>query len=207
MKIIELNIGLSTPQGGQLNFIEVLNALNARGFDLITYRLHDSICKDGVEKCLAVKLTPPADWQSQLASLSNKFGQDCIAVVGFIGHAPYDTFCADLWKSPENPKLGKWGDNPHAKDTITFPKETKDTIKIDVQTEEIDDSEFKAKAWKQELESYRSKLRELLTVNRWKVGSKQAIAAEYAFTLGIEAVKGPLAYLSICRLSGRSILD
>jgi hypothetical protein len=101
MKILELNIGLSTPQGGQINFIEVLNALNARGFDLITYRLHDSICKDGVEKCLAVKVKAPDDWQSQLASLSDKWGQDCIAVCGFIGHSPYDAFCADLWKAPE----------------------------------------------------------------------------------------------------------
>jgi hypothetical protein len=101
MKIIELNIGLSTPQGGQINFIEILNALTGRGFVLIAYRVQTSICKDGEEKCLAVKCEAPQDWQSQLASLSDKLGQDCIAVVGFIGHAPYDTFCADLWKSPE----------------------------------------------------------------------------------------------------------
>ena len=101
MKLIELNIGLSTPQGGQINFIEVLNALTGRGFVLITYRVVTSQCKDGEEKCLAVKCKAPQDWQEQLASLSDKLGQDCIAVVGFIGHSPYDTFCADLWKSPE----------------------------------------------------------------------------------------------------------
>lgn len=102
MKIIELNIGLSTPQGETLNPCAVLNALTGRGFELITYRQHDSVCKDGIEKCLAVKCTPPADWQEQLRKLSNGLKQDCIAITGFIGHAPYDTFCADLWKSPEN---------------------------------------------------------------------------------------------------------
>ena len=100
MKIIELNIGLSTPQGGKINFVEVLNALNARGFNLITYRLQNSVCKDGVETCLAVKAECPDDWQAQLRLLSDKLGQDCIAVVGFIGHAPYDTFAPSLWVSP-----------------------------------------------------------------------------------------------------------
>ena len=101
MKIIELNIGLSTPNGGKINPNEVLNALTGRGFNLITYRLQESTCKDGVETCLAVKTNAPDDWQSQLASLSDKLGQDCIAVVGFIGHSPYDAFIPSLWVTPE----------------------------------------------------------------------------------------------------------
>lgn len=105
MKIIELNIGLSSKTREELNFVEVLNALNARGFNLIAYRLHDSVCKDGVERCLAVKCEAPSDWQSQLATLSDKLGQDCIAVVGFIGHSPYDAFVPSLWVEPVPDKI------------------------------------------------------------------------------------------------------
>lgn len=101
MKIIELNIGLSSKTQGTLNPNEVLNALTGRGFTLLKYRLQDSVSQDGKETCLAVKAECPNDWQSQLASLSDKLGQDCIAIVGFIGHSPYDTFCAPLWVSPE----------------------------------------------------------------------------------------------------------
>lgn len=101
MKIIEINIGLSSKTLGILNPNEVLNALTGRGFALIKYRLVDSISKDGKETCLTVKTECPDDWQFQLAGLSDKLGQDCVAVVGFIGHSPYDAFCADLWKSPE----------------------------------------------------------------------------------------------------------
>jgi hypothetical protein len=100
MKIIELNIGLSSKTQASLNYIEVLNALTARGFNLITYRVQTSVCKDGEEKCLAVKCEAPSDWQDQLATLSDKLGQDCIGVVGFIGHSPYDAFVPSLWVEP-----------------------------------------------------------------------------------------------------------
>lgn len=101
MKLIELNIGLSSKALGQLNYIEVINSLTGRGFELINYRVVESVSKDGPEKCLAWKGKPPIDWQNQLASLSDKYGQDCIGIAGFIGHDPYDTFCADLWASPD----------------------------------------------------------------------------------------------------------
>lgn len=100
MKIIELNIGLSSKTQADLNFVEVLNALTGRGFTLITYRVVTSACKDGEEKCLACKVECPDDWQGQLATLSDKLGQDCIAVVGFIGHSPYDAFVPSLWVEP-----------------------------------------------------------------------------------------------------------
>lgn len=103
MKIIELNIGLASKTQGTLNPNEVLNALTGRGFILLKYRLVDSVSKDGKETCLAVKAECPADWQTQLASLSDKLGQDCIALCGFIGHSPYDAFCADLWVEPVAP--------------------------------------------------------------------------------------------------------
>lgn len=101
MKIIELNIGLASKTLGTLNPNEVLNSLTGRGFTLLKYRLVDSVSKDGKETCLAVKAECPNDWQEQLASLSDRLGQDCIALVGFIGHSPYDTFCAPLWVSTE----------------------------------------------------------------------------------------------------------
>lgn len=100
MKIIELNIGLNSKTQGTLNPNEILNALTGRGFTLIKYRVQESQCKDGIEKCLAVKAECPADWQTQLASLSDKLGQDCIALCGFVGHSPYDAFCAELWAAP-----------------------------------------------------------------------------------------------------------
>jgi hypothetical protein len=101
MKIIELNIGLESKTLGKLNACEVLNSLTGRGFECIKYRLAESESKDGLETCLAWKGTPPEDWQVQLRVLSDRYGQDCIAVACFIGHDPYDTFCAELWKSPE----------------------------------------------------------------------------------------------------------
>lgn len=97
MKIIELNIGLASKTLGNLNPSEVLNALTGRGFRLINYRLQESTCRDGNETCLAIKTECPDDWQTQLARLSDKLGQDCIAVVGFIGRNPYDTFTPSLW--------------------------------------------------------------------------------------------------------------
>lgn len=107
MKLIELNIGLASKTLGTLNPNEVLNALTERGFILIKYRLVDSVSRDGKETCLAVKCECPADWQTQLASLSDKLGQDCISLCGFIGHSPYDAFCAELWKSPEAVQLSE----------------------------------------------------------------------------------------------------
>jgi hypothetical protein len=104
MKIIELNIGLSSKKLGTLNPNVVLNSLTGRGFECIKHRLVESVCKDGEETCLAWKGKAPADWQAQLADLSERLGQDCIAVCGFIGQSPYDTFCADLWVSPEAPE-------------------------------------------------------------------------------------------------------
>lgn len=101
MKIIELNIGLSSKTQGNLNPNVVLNSLTGRGFECLKYRLVESESKDGKETCLAWKGKPPSDWQAQLLDLAEKLGQDCIAVCGFIGHNPYDTFCADLWVSPE----------------------------------------------------------------------------------------------------------
>lgn len=100
MKIIELNIGLSSKTQGTLNPNEVLNALTGRGFILLKYRLVESVSKDGKETCLAIKAECPADWQTQLASLSDKLGQDCIAIVGFIGRSPYDAFVPSLWVEP-----------------------------------------------------------------------------------------------------------
>jgi hypothetical protein len=104
MKIIELNIGLSSKTLGNLSPCVVLNALTGRGFECVKYRLVESTSKDGAEKCLAWKGKPPGDWQAQLADLSDAFGQDCVAVTCFVGHDPYDCFCADLWVSTESPE-------------------------------------------------------------------------------------------------------
>jgi hypothetical protein len=101
MKLIELNIGLTSKSLGKLNHVEVLNALTGRGFECLKYRLVESISNDGAETCLAWKGTPPADWQNQLASLSDKLGQDCIAITAFIGQSPYDAFVPSLWVEPE----------------------------------------------------------------------------------------------------------
>lgn len=84
-----------------LNWIECLNALTGRGFVVLSYRLVESVSNDGPETCLAVKAECPEGWQTHLASLAEKWGQDCIAIAGFIGPAPYDTFCAEYWKTPD----------------------------------------------------------------------------------------------------------
>ena len=105
MKLIEINIGLSSKTLGNLNPNEVLNSLTGRGFNLITYRVQESVCKDGEERCLAVKVEAPEDWQVQLRVLSDRYGQDCIAVVGFIGHSPYDAFVPSLWVEPAKVEL------------------------------------------------------------------------------------------------------
>jgi hypothetical protein len=101
MKIAELNIGLSSKSLGELNHETVLNELKVCDFRVITSRVVESTSEDGKELCLACKVELPNDWQNSLAYLSDKLGQDCIAVVGFIGHAPYDTFAPSLWVSPE----------------------------------------------------------------------------------------------------------
>lgn len=104
MKLIELNIGLTSAKLGTITACEALNALQNRGFVLITYRTQESVCKDGKETCLAVKCEAPSDWQERLADLAKHLGQDCIAVCGFIGPAPYDTFAPSLWVSSETPQ-------------------------------------------------------------------------------------------------------
>jgi hypothetical protein len=100
MKIAELNIGLSSKTLGEIKPFEALRDLQIAGFKIITHRTQDSVSNDGKETCLAVKVECPDGWQERLASVSDALGQDCIAVVGFIGKSPYDTFCADLWVSP-----------------------------------------------------------------------------------------------------------
>lgn len=119
MKIIELNIGLTSKALGQLNYIEVLNALTGRGFECIKYRLVESVSQDGPETCLAYKGKAPADWQDQLASLSDNYGQDCIAIAGFIGQSPYDAFCADLWVSSDGDSVAGLHDLRNKPETIS----------------------------------------------------------------------------------------
>jgi hypothetical protein len=104
MKIAELNIGLSSKSLGKLNPETVLNELRVCDFRIIASRVAESESIDGKEQCLTVKVELPENWQRDIAYLADKLGQDCIAVCGFIGQAPYDTFCAGLWVSPEKPK-------------------------------------------------------------------------------------------------------
>jgi len=116
MRIIELNIGLSSKTHGAINYIKVLNSLTGRGFETLKYRIVESVSNDGKELCMAWKGKAPADWQEQLASLSDKYGQDCIAVCGFIGHDPYDCFLPECWKTPHRYKVqffadGAWHDS------------------------------------------------------------------------------------------------
>ena len=101
MKIAELNIGLSSKSLGEITPFQVEVELKGFGFEIITSRTVESESKDGKEKCFACKVRLPKDWQSRLARIAEVLEQDCIAVTGFIGHAPYDAFCAELWVSPE----------------------------------------------------------------------------------------------------------
>lgn len=104
MKIAELNIGLNSKNRKRPETPEtVLNELRIHGFRVITARVVASSSLDGAEDCLACKTELPENWQSSLTHIANLLGQDCIAVVGFVGHAPYDNFCADLWIRSEIP--------------------------------------------------------------------------------------------------------
>ena len=101
MKIAELNIGLSSKRLGEITPETALNELYVHDFRVISSRIVKSVSEDGVENCLACKVELPNGWQENLVHVSNELGQDCIAVAGFIGQSPYDTFCAELWQSPE----------------------------------------------------------------------------------------------------------
>jgi hypothetical protein len=101
MKIAELNIGLSSRTLGEISAENVLSLLKAESFQIITFRIVESISNDGKELCLAVKVECPEGWQDKLADIAAYFGQDCITVVGFIGHEPYDTFIKKLWVTPD----------------------------------------------------------------------------------------------------------
>lgn len=57
------------------------------------------------------------------------------------------------------------------------------------------------------VEAARKAMTTILEVNGWKRDSAKARAAEYALTIGVEAVAGPHAFFQICRMSGRSILS
>jgi len=103
MKIAELNIGLSSKSLGEISEIKPLRLLKEHDFNVITYRLSESESKEGKETCLAVKVELPQSWQYALKIIAEELGQDCIAVVGFIGRNPYDTFAPEFWVSPETP--------------------------------------------------------------------------------------------------------
>lgn len=107
MKIAELNIGLSSKSLGEIPEYVALNWLHTYGFKVIAKRTQESVSADGKELCLACKVELPENWQAKLASVASELGQDCIAVVGFIGCAPYDTFAPEVWVSPEKPKAAK----------------------------------------------------------------------------------------------------
>lgn len=97
MKIAELNIGLRSKSLGEITPETVLSLLKAERFNIITFRLQESVSLDGNEICLACKVILPDDWQAKLAIIADYLGQDCIAVVGFIGARPYDNFNGLLW--------------------------------------------------------------------------------------------------------------
>jgi hypothetical protein len=106
MKRIELNIGLHSKTHGILNPIAILNALTGRGFVIIHYRVAQSTCEDGQEPCLAVRVgwpnTRPLDNVIvELNRLAIDYGQDCIALTGFAGPAPYESFDPQYWITPE----------------------------------------------------------------------------------------------------------
>lgn len=97
---LELNIGLSSKTLGIINPVQVLNALTGAGFALVAYRVVPSDCTDGAEDCLAVIAEAPADALKQLAALSERYGQECIAFAGFAGPDPYPAFDRTFWKEP-----------------------------------------------------------------------------------------------------------
>ena len=101
MKTLELNIGLSSKELGVINPETALNELRIQGFEILVYRVVPSSCKDGGEDCLAVRVGLPEDWQDGLAFLADKLGQECIAIAGFAGADPYESFDPSLWVTPE----------------------------------------------------------------------------------------------------------
>lgn len=103
MKIAELNIGLSSKSLGGISPETAIHCLGAMDFKIISKRFQESVSNDGKEICLAVKVELPKNWQYNLGCIADTLGQDCIAVVGFIGQSPYDTFAPSLWVSPEIP--------------------------------------------------------------------------------------------------------
>lgn len=101
MKTLEINIGLSSKELGVINPETALNELRVQGFEIIVYRLQESTCEDGAETCLVARVGLPEDWQTGLAFIADKLGQECIAVAGFIGADPYESFDPSLWVTPE----------------------------------------------------------------------------------------------------------
>lgn len=101
MKIAELNIGLSSKSLGEITPEHALRELVSCGFKVITYRTQESVSNDGKETCFACKVELPQYWQTLLENIAKRLGQDCIAVVGFIGQSPYDTFAPEFWVKPE----------------------------------------------------------------------------------------------------------
>jgi hypothetical protein len=97
MKTLEINIGLSSKEFGEIHPETALNELRIQGFEILTYRLQESTCDDGAETCLSARVGLPDDWQVGLSYLADKLGQDCIAIAGFTGARPYASFDASLW--------------------------------------------------------------------------------------------------------------
>jgi hypothetical protein len=98
-KTLELNIGLSSKELGEIHPETALNELRVQGFDILAYRVQESTCEDGKELCLACKVGLPDDWQTGLSFIADKLGQDCIGLAGFIGARPYESFLPSLWVS------------------------------------------------------------------------------------------------------------
>lgn len=101
MKLAEINIGLTSKTLGEISEEQAFIPLTAYGFEIIAYRIAESVAAGEKELCLAVKVVLPERWQEKLSEVAEILGQDCIAVVGFIGCAPYDTFIRKHWRTSD----------------------------------------------------------------------------------------------------------
>lgn len=102
MKIAELNIGLSSKSLGGIEPETALQCLKVWNFRIISYRIAESEAEGEKELCLACKvILPDYHWQSALLKVCEDLGQNCIALAGFIGHDPYDTFISKHWRTSD----------------------------------------------------------------------------------------------------------
>jgi hypothetical protein len=208
---IVLNIGLESVQGNPVELHHAIHEIERAGITCLASGVVRGQWEGREEQTLVISglAYDSPELIPRLYCASRALSQHCIALWKdgkgeLIGEETNFKFDPELFHfHPREPKPVEYTAEDAKRHTKLEESECERIQRI--HREKADAEE---KAWQDTLCRLRQTFAAILSANKWKKDSAKARAAEYAFTLGAEALAGkPIAYLSICRSSGRSILD